>query len=134
MATFKVCIGEQKGGKTHQKELSDDHAETLIGKKIGETVKGKDIGLDGYEFEITGGSDYCGFPMRKDVQGTNRKKVLITKGVGLRAGKRKGLRVRKNVAGNTVYEKTAQVNLKVTKAGKEPLTPPTEAPAEEKQE
>ena len=45
-----------------------------------------------------------------------------------------GMRSRKTVAGNTIFEKTAQINLKVTKQGKEPLPmpEPKEAKAEEK--
>lgn len=119
---MKINIGSPDG-KTHKKEFEGEVAETLVGKKIGDKVKGKDLGFDGYEFEITGGSDSAGFPMRRDVMGPARKKALLTKGVGMRE-KRKGLRVRKTVAGNTIHEKTAQVNLKVLKEGKEPLTPP----------
>lgn len=133
MAEFKVNIGHPKEGKTYKKEFSGAEADALIGKKIGDKVKGEVLGHAGYEFEITGGSDYCGFPMRKDLTGSARKKILITKGVGMRT-KRKGLRLRKNVAGNTVYDQTAQINLKVVKAGKDPLEPKEEAPAEEKKE
>ncbi len=129
MATFKVNIGNPKDGKTHKKELTAEESETLMGKKITDKISGKTLGYDGYEFEITGGSDFAGFPMRKDVRGSARKRVLLTKGVGMRTN-RKGLRLRKNVAGNTVYEQTAQVNLRVVKAGKGPLTPV----AEEKKE
>lgn len=121
MATLKLTVGD-KDGKTYKKDLSPEDSATLVGKKLGEKVHGASIGFEGYEFEITGGSDYCGFPMRKDLPGTARKKVLITGGVGLRANtKRKGLRIRKMVAGNTVHEQTVQVNLKVLKAGKEAL-------------
>jgi len=59
--------------------------------------------------------------MRKDVQGTSRKKILIVGGVGLRKTKYKGSKIRKIVAGNTIYEKTAQINLKVVKYGKEAI-------------
>lgn len=127
MAEFKLNIGNPKDGKTHKKDIAGDEAQALIGKKLGDKVTGKTIGFDGYEFEITGGSDYCGFPMRKDVIGQARKKVLATKGVGMRDG-RKGLRLRKMMAGNQVYERTSQINLKVLKEGKAPLG---EAPAEE---
>lgn len=132
---IKANIGSPKEGKTKQIELSDDQAQAVMGKKLGDKITGKDIGLDGYEFELTGGSDYCGFPMRKDVMGTARKKILATRGVGMRT-KRKGLRLRKTVAGNTVHNQTAQLNLKVIKAGKQSLfeAPAEEAPAEEKQE
>ncbi|MBN1275324.1 30S ribosomal protein S6e [Candidatus Woesearchaeota archaeon] len=129
---LKANIGG-KDGKTQQFELDDDKASALIGKKIGDKVSGKQAGFDGYEFEVTGGSDSSGFPMRKDVQGTARKKILTTKGVGMRTN-RKGLRLRKTVAGNTVFENTAQVNLKVLKAGKKPLGGEEEEAAEASRE
>jgi len=117
---FKVNIGDPKTGKTVQKVVSGDHAQALLKKKIGEKISGEAIGFPGYEFEITGGSDYCGFPMRRDVRGSARKKVLIVSGVGIRKNVR-GRKIRKTVAGNTVYSKTAQINLKTLKQGEKPL-------------
>jgi small subunit ribosomal protein S6e len=117
---FKINIGDPKSGKTVQKVVSGDHAQALLKKKIGEKVSGDSIGFPGYEFELTGGSDYCGFPMRRDVRGTARKKVLIVSGVGIRQNV-PGRKIRKTVAGNTVYSKTAQINLKVLKQGEKPL-------------
>ena len=43
--------------------------------------------------QITGGSDNCGFPMRADVHGTGRKRILGVKGVG-QSQKAKGIRYR----------------------------------------
>jgi small subunit ribosomal protein S6e len=133
MTKIKINIGNPQNGKTNQFELDDNQSETLIGKKIGDKVSGKDTGHEGYEFQITGGSDYCGFPMRKDITGTARKKILATKGVGMRS-KRQGLRLRKTVSGNTIYNKTAQVNLKILKAGKTPLGGEEAAASEEQKE
>lgn len=117
---FKLNIGDPKTAKTVKKELKDEAAKPLLGKKIGDHIKGELFDLSGYEFEITGGSDYCGFPMRKDVEGIARKKILITNGIGSRHTEG-GIRKRRTVAGNTVHEKTAQINLKVLKHGKNPL-------------
>ena len=119
MATFKLVLGT-KDGRSHKKDVAEDAAEQFIGKKIGDTITGEMIGLDGYEFLITGGSDYCGFPMRRDVQGPARRRILAISGVGLKK-KEKGLRQRKTVAGNTIHAKTAQINLKVVKQGTQPL-------------
>ncbi|RLE47450.1 30S ribosomal protein S6e [Candidatus Woesearchaeota archaeon] len=119
MTSFKIVIGT-KTGKCLQKELTEEESSKLIGKKIGETIKGDDIGFAGYEFLITGGSDHCGFPMRADIDGSSRKKIFAVKGVGLKK-KGKGIKVRKTVCGNTIYEKTAQINFKVLKEGKAPL-------------
>ena len=129
MAEFKINVGDPKTGKTVNFVLNDQQSKALYGKKISQKIPGDLIGHDGYEFEITGGSDNCGFPMRKDVEGANRKRLLITGGVGFKP-KRKGERRRKSVAGNMVMPKTAQVNLKILKQGKKPLT--EAAPAKEK--
>lgn len=131
MAEFKIVISDPKTGKSYQKEAKDDAAKQFMGLKIGDKVKDV-LDLAGYEFEITGGSDYCGFPMRKDVLGTMRKKILSTKGVGLNI-KEAGTKKRKTVAGNTIFDRTAQINLRITKQGKTPLEAPAEEP-EEKEE
>jgi small subunit ribosomal protein S6e len=130
MAEFKIVISDPKTGKSYQREVKEPDSRKLFGQKIGDHVKGEIFGLTGYEFEITGGSDYCGFPMRRDVIGTARKKILSIKGTGVQ-GLDSGERVRKTVAGNTVFENTSQVNLKVLKAGREPLEPKKEEAAKE---
>jgi small subunit ribosomal protein S6e len=117
---IKVNIGDPKTGKTYKKTVAEDDAKIFFGKKLGDSIKGELLQAPGYEFTLVGGSDYCGFPMRRDVEGTLRKRVLIVEGVGLRAN-REGRRVRKAVAGNTVYARTAQMNLKVMKHGAQPL-------------
>ncbi|MCF7798560.1 30S ribosomal protein S6e [Candidatus Woesearchaeota archaeon] len=134
MAEIKVNIGDAKSKKTYNKTLSEEQLTPFIGKKIGDKVGGEALDLAGYEFEIRGGSDSAGFPMRKDVQGSARKKILIVGGVGMRNQHRKGLKLRKMVAGNTIYEKTAQINLAVTKHGKGPIQPVAEVPATEDEE
>ena len=114
MTEVKAVIGYK--GKSYQKAIGQE----LAGRKMGDKISGDMIGLNGYEFEITGGSDTSGFPMRKDVLGMNKKKLLLTKGPGVHI-KRKGKRVRKTIAGNTISELTAQINLKVLKTGSEEL-------------
>ncbi len=138
MVEFKAVIGNTDG-KTHQIELKDAHADALLKKRINQTVSGDELGFPGYEFVITGGSDKCGFPMRKGVQ-EPRKRILIGKSVGFCGKKRKvgkkptrkdqkGLVRRRTVCGEMITKIIRQVNLKVTKAGAAPLG---EAPAEEK--
>lgn len=73
MVNFKIILG-LKDGKSVQKVLQEQEAKNLIGLKIGDEVDGNKIGLKGYKLEITGGSDNCGFPMRKDVQDLVEKK------------------------------------------------------------
>jgi len=116
MGEVKIVIGYK--GKSYQKSIENK----LIGKKIGDKISGDIIGLKGYELEITGGSDNAGFPMRSDVPGMGRKRILLAKkGVGLRKLKRKGARIRKTVRGNTIGDNIAQINLKVLKVGKDEL-------------
>ena len=132
---MKLVIGT-KSGKCYQKELSAEEAEATHGKALGETLNGELFGFSGVELELTGGSDLNGFPMRKDLHGQNRKKVLITKGVGFKGklrGKRfGGLRVKKTLCGNTVHNKIHQLNVKVTKGDKiiEEAFKPAEVEAE----
>ena len=83
--------------------------------------KGEILELAGYELQITGGSNASGFPMRRDVDSSTKKWILIVQGVGLRKPERKGLRKRKTVAGNTVNATTAQINVAIVKEGKESL-------------
>jgi small subunit ribosomal protein S6e len=130
MAEFKAVIADSKTGKCYKAEFKGAEAGKLVGMKIGEKVSGEHLGFPGYEFEITGGSDYCGFPMRKDLNEAGRRKIYSVIGKGIRKAE-KGDRVRKSIAGNTIYAKTAQINLKVLKYGAKPFA---EEKAEEKKE
>ncbi len=115
MASFKLCISDPSSGKMFQKEVKDNFASPFIGLNIGETIKGDSFDFNGYEFQITGGSDYCGFPMRKGILGM-RKKITIYLGIGFR-GAGKGIKRRKTVCGHKIHERISQINLKVTKQG-----------------
>jgi small subunit ribosomal protein S6e len=130
MVDFKCVIGA-KDGKTYQKEIKSPEADNLLKRKISEKISGDLLGFDGYEFEITGGSDKCGFPMRKGIQ-EPRKQIMIGKGVGFSGKnrnkqKQKGLLKRRTVCGELVTKIIRQVNLKVLKEGSKSLG---EAPAE----
>lgn len=134
---FKLDIGDPKSKKTFHLETA---GEALIGKKLGDTIKGSDIpehkDLVDYEFIITGAADKAGFPALIDVEGVGLKRVLLKRGTAMRKKKPKGLRLRKTVHGNTITENMAQINLKVSKQGAKPLEEifkkPEEKPAEEK--
>ena len=130
MAEFKLVIG-QKDGKSVQKELKGNEADVLLGLKLGDKVSGDVLGLHGYEFQITGGSDKAGFPMRRDVNGTLRQRIFSTKSMGLKTS-RHGEKQRKSFSGNTIFEGTAQVNVLILKNGSKPLMEPKaeEAPAQ----
>jgi len=113
---FKLAISDPKAKKAYNKEV-DQSASGLVGKRLGEIITGDQLGLEGYRLEITGGSDKDGFPMRKDIAGTARKKVLLSSPPGFHPTLR-GQRKRKSIRGNTVSADIAQINLKIMEAGK----------------
>ncbi len=117
---MKLVLADPETGKTYQKELDKNQEKVLYGVKIGDKIKGDSIGLVGYEMIITGGSDKDGFPMRPDLHGTSRKRILLSKGPGFHP-KRKGERRRKTIRGNTIAEDIVQVNAKVVKKGSKSL-------------
>jgi len=120
LAEFRAVISDPKDGKSYQVPVTGHHANSLIGKKIGDIVDGIFVGLPGYKLQITGGSDKDGFPMRKDLPGPRRKKLLVSKGTGFNSPE-PGLRRRKNLRGNAVSPETLQVNMKVTQHGMKPV-------------
>lgn len=127
MGVFKFVISQ--GNKSFQIERDQSDCEALIGLKIGDTFSGDVIGLEGYELKITGGTDKDGFPMRPDLPGTVKKRLLLKKSIGFKGKKRrkkelvkiKGLRKRKTVRGNTIDKHIVQINCKVVKQGEKPL-------------
>jgi small subunit ribosomal protein S6e len=116
---FKLVISDPKHRKAYQKEI-DQNQSGFMGKRIGEKVSGNQIGLSGYELEITGGSDRQGFPMRRDMDGIGRKRLLLALPPGFHP-KIKGQRKRKSVRGNTISSAVSQINVKVVTHGKETL-------------
>lgn len=111
---FKLVINNKE--KAYSKELNDNESHAFIGKKIGENVSGSTFGFKNYEFQITGGSDKDGFPMRYDLQGSARRKLLLSKGPGVKID-RKGMRLRKTIRGNLIAPDIKQINLKIVKEG-----------------
>lgn len=120
MAQFKCVINNPADGKSFQVEVKGHHANALVGKKVGDDVDGLFVNLPGYKVKITGGSDKEGFPMRPDLPGIGRRKILVAEGFGYHPD-RKGKRRRKSMRGNTVTLDVVQVNLAVTKAGAKPI-------------
>ncbi len=112
---FEIFLKEEK------------HKRALEGKKIGQIFDGKEIDLPGYMFKITGGTDKYGFTHHPAVEGTELRRVILTQPPGIRFTRYKvekrggGHRIidlrrvpaKKTVRGNTIGEKTRQVNLVV---------------------
>ena len=120
MKSFKLNIADPKSSKCYKTEVKDAQATPFIGLNIGEKIDGNKIGIDGYEFEITGGTDYCGFPMRHGILGI-RKRITIYKGTGFKGGL-KGMKKRKTVCGHKINENITAINLKVLKEGTKKLS------------
>lgn len=120
MVEMKLVISIPRTGRAYQVTLDEKKCRVLIGKKIGDIVPGDPLGFPGYEFEIRGGTDKDGFPMRPDIHGGVRKRVLLSGPPGFHP-KRKGERRKKMVRGNTITEDIVQVNVKVVKEGPKPI-------------
>src|SRR3989344_8713958 len=121
--TLKLNISEK--GKAWRLELEPQILEC---KSIGDKIQGKLIKpeLENYELEITGGTDFSGFPMSSNADGIGLKKVLLKKGWGMHKRPKgikkkrstpRGLRLRKTVRGKVISEKSVQINMKVLKEG-----------------
>ncbi len=121
MVEFKAVISNPKDGKTYQSTVTGHHANSLIGKCIGDEFDGIFVSLPGYKLVLTGGSDKDGVPMRRDLPGQQRKKILISKSIGFKP-KRHGERRRKTMRGNTVAPDLSQINMKITHFGPKKLS------------
>ncbi len=119
MAKFKIIISDSETGASQTVELEESRALPLIGRKIGEVVDGSIIGLSGYKAQITGGSDKDGFPMRPNVHGGVRRKVILSGGVGFNP-QDEGARRRKTIRGNVVTDEIVQINMKIVEKPKRP--------------
>jgi small subunit ribosomal protein S6e len=117
---FKLVISNPETGKAIQYELDDAKTNYLVGKKVGEIVEGDALGLPGYKLKITGGSDSAGFPIRPDVHGSGRKRVLIHGPPGFKP-KKAGEGRRKTVRGKELSAAISQVNVRVEEKGTKPL-------------
>lgn len=127
---LNISGGKSGPGKGLSKSIEiDEKRFRFEGMKIGDTIKGGLIGFPNYEFKITGGSDTSGFPMRKDVHGPVKKRILVSKkGIGYKPT-RKGQKRRKTVRGNEVTFNMTLINLEVTKYGEAELFKKSEGEA-----
>ena len=129
MANLKLTISDVKG-KSISKELKDNDVNPLLGLQLGDETDASIVGLTG-KLKLTGGSDKSGVPMRTDVHGAARKRVLLVKGVGLQDVEY-GQRKRKLMRGNIISEEIYQLNCKFD--GELPVEAPTDEKTEDKKE
>jgi small subunit ribosomal protein S6e len=76
--------------------------------------------LPGYKLVITGGSDKDGMPMRGDLPGAVRRRILVSSGVGYHPAA-DGMRKRKLLRGSEITSDMVQLNAKVTGYGEKTL-------------
>jgi small subunit ribosomal protein S6e len=108
---FKLSIND--GAKSYKQVVKEPEAAVLVGLKVGDKVKGEHVGLPGYEFIISGGSDKTGVPMHKGVIGADRGKMIKRL--------KNGNAIRKTIMGNTISENVVQINLRINKKGSKSL-------------
>ncbi len=113
MAKFQLIVSDPKNHISKATTLEGTKAQALVGKSIGEEIDGKLLGIGNLKVRITGGTDKDGIPMRFDIQGSAKKRAVLSGGVGFKP-ENKGQRVRRVLRGRTVAEDTAQINSVIT--------------------
>jgi small subunit ribosomal protein S6e len=119
MAKFKVILSDPQTGTSKVVELEEARAAPFIGRKIGETMDGAAVDMPSTKVKIMGGSDKDGVPMRPDVHGGVRRKVVLSGGVGFNPTKC-GERKRKAVRGNVITDEIVQLNIKIVEQPNKP--------------
>jgi small subunit ribosomal protein S6e len=131
MAKFKVIVSDPETGTSKVVELEEARAALFIGRKVGETLDGSAVDLPAHTVQILGGSDKDGVPIRGNVHGGVRRRVVLSGGAGF-SPKKKGERRRKTVRGNVITDEIAQINMKIVErpasAAKAPESKAEQAP------
>jgi small subunit ribosomal protein S6e len=120
MVDFKLVLSDPKAGLAYNVSVSGGSASAFLGKRIGDEVDGAPVGLGGYRMKITGGSDRNGNPMRGDLPGMARRRLLLSGGTGFHP-RLEGERRRKMIRGNEITPEFVQINASVTAYGEKPL-------------
>jgi len=119
MAKFKVIVSDPETGTSKAVEVEEARAAPFIGRRIGETMDGAVVDLPAHKLQLMGGSDKDGVPMRPNVHGGVRRRVVLSGGVGFKS-KKSGERKRKAVRGNVITDDIVQVNLKIVEKPNKP--------------
>lgn len=112
-----LIISDPETGTSQKVELEDNRMGPLVGRRIGEVIDGTVANLAGHQIQLTGGTDKDGIPMRPDVHGSAKSRIILSGGVGYKP-KRKGERRRVVVRGNTVSVDTTFLNFKIVEKPK----------------
>jgi small subunit ribosomal protein S6e len=112
-----LIISDPETGTSQKVELEDARMAPIMGSRIGEVIDGTVADLAGHKIQLTGGTDKDGIPMRPDVHGGVKARVVLSGGVGYKP-KKKGERKRVVVRGNTVSADTTFLNFKIVEKPK----------------
>jgi len=112
LVEFKLVVSTPVDGKSKTITASEAQAQSLIGMRVGDMLSGEQFGFSGQELIITGGSDKSGVPLRSDIAGGGKRKILLSGPPGYHP-KSEGQRKRKLLRGNMITEDIVQINLKV---------------------
>lgn len=112
-----LIISDPETGTSQKVELEDNRMGPLVGRRIGEVIDGTVADLAGHQLQLTGGTDKDGIPMRPDVHGSAKSRIILSGGVGYKP-KKKGERRRMVVRGNTVSVETTFLNFKIVEKPK----------------
>jgi small subunit ribosomal protein S6e len=130
MAKFKVIVSDPETGTSKAVELEEARAVPFVGRRIGESLDGAVVDLPAHKLQIMGGSDRDGVPMRPNVHGGGRRRVVLSGGVGFNPHA-KGQRRRKTLRGDVITDEIAQINTKIIEKPKKPVENKSEQPPQE---
>lgn len=128
MVEFKVVCADPESGNSYQITVSGHHANSLVGKKVGDEIEGMFVELPGYKLQVTGGTDKDGFPMRPELATIGRKRIMVSHSKGFRPD-HSGQRKKKTFRGNTISPEITQINMRVVERGNKPIEQLLEAAA-----
>ena len=124
-----ILIVSDPNGTSQRVEIEDAQLRPFVGTRIGQIIEGSLAGMQGYKLKFTGGTDKDGVPMRPDVHGSARARIVLSGGVGYKPTD-KGMQKRKVVRGNTISAETAFLNFSIVEAPKAKKAPKPEPEAE----
>ena len=127
MAKFKIIVSDPQTGTSKVLELEEARASPFIGRKIGEIMDGAAVDMPSTKVQIRGGSDKDGVPMRPNVHGGVRRRVVLSGGAGFNPTKG-GERRRKAVRGNIITDEISQLNMKIVEQPNKPKEAKAEPP------
>ena len=107
-----LIVSDPETGRSQRVEIEDTRMPSLIGRRIGEVLDGTVANIPGHKIRLTGGCDKDGIPMRPDVHGGVKARIVLSGGVGFKP-RSHGERRRKTVRGNTVTAETIFLNFKI---------------------